>query len=193
MVKLFRFLAAVALLLWLGVAIGISFFTAPSLFGNESGQIANSSVAGDVMSPLLRKMDVTAWVAIPIAAIFLVAAWRFSGGAGGRALAASLLMLGIAICGSLFSGTVLTREIRQIRSELSQAYGGYHLAPEGDPERRRFGVLHGQSMMIAMGNLLLGFGVFFCATQLIGQPAGPAGEGDRASRPAPGPARAAGS
>lgn len=171
MVRFFRFLAAVALLVWLGTAIGISFYVAPSLFGNESGRVENSSVAGDIMSPLLHKMEVTAWVAIPLAMCFLIAAWHTSGRAGRRALKAALLMLGIALCGSLFSGIVLTRDIRQIREELTGAYGGYHLAPENDPERRRFASLHGQSMMIAMGNLLLGFGAFFCATQVVGFPA----------------------
>lgn len=168
MVKLFRFLAAGALLVWLGTMIGISFYVAPSLFGNESGRVENSSVAGDIMSPLLHKMELTAWVAIPLAMVCLVSAWQLSGRQGGRSLKAALVMLGLALCGSLFSGIVLTREIREIREELTRAYGGYHLAPKTDPERQRFASLHGQSMIVAMGNLLLGFGAFFLATQSVG-------------------------
>ncbi len=170
MVKLCRCLAAVLLLIWLGTAIGISFYVAPSLFGNESGRIENSSVAGDVMSPLLHKMDVTSWIAIPLAMLFIFLAWRLSGGHHRRALVTTLALLTLAFCGSVFSGAILTRDIREIRQELTQAYGGYHLAPKDDPERRRFASLHGQSMMIAMANLLMGFGAFFCATQIIGIP-----------------------
>lgn len=170
MIKLFRFLAAVLLLVWLGTAISISFYVAPSLFGNESGRIENSSVAGDVMSPLLRKVDVTAWIAIPLASAFIFMAWRLSGGHHRRTLVTTLTLLSLAFCGSLFSGAILTDDIRQIRWELTQAYGGYHLAPKDDPERKRFARLHGQSMIIAMGDLAMGLGAFFCATQILGLP-----------------------
>lgn len=170
MVKFFRFLAAVFLLIWLGTTIGISFYVAPSLFGNESGQVENSSVAGDIMSPLLRKMDLTAWVAIPLAMVSLIVAWKLSGGHRRKALTAALSLLGLALFASLYSGVVITQDIQQIRRELKEAYGGYHLAPKEDPERQRFGALHGQSMVLALGGLAMGFGAFYLATQVIGMP-----------------------
>lgn len=170
MVKLFRFLAAVFLLVWLGVSIGISFYAAPSLFSNESGRVENSGVAGDIIAPLLHKMHVTAWVAIPLAMVCLAVAWKLSGGYRRGALTAALTLLGLALFASLYSGVVITQDIQQIREELKQAYGGYHLAPEDDPERRRFGALHGQSMVLTLGGLALGFGAFFLATQVIAMP-----------------------
>lgn len=172
MVRLFRYLAAVCLLVWLGVALSLSFYVAPSLFANESGRVENSSVAGDIISPLLHKMELTAWILIPAAIVFQAAAWKLAGGSGGRTLVLSTLLLAAAWGGSLYSGTVLTGEMRQIREELAQQYGGYHLAPKENPERARFGKLHGLSMVIALGDLLLGFGAFFCVTQVIGLPPG---------------------
>jgi hypothetical protein len=168
MVRLFRFLAAVALLVWLGVTIGISFYVAPSLFANESGRVENSSVAGDIVGPLLGKMARTAWIAIPLALVFQVAAWKAAGGGRPRALIVSALLLAAAWGGSLYSGTVLTGRMQEIRSELAREYGGYHLAPKEDPERARFASLHGQSMVLTLAGLAFGFGAFFCATQLVG-------------------------
>jgi polyferredoxin len=170
MVRLFRFLAAVSLLVWLGVTIAISFYVAPSLFANESGRVENSSVAGDIVGPLLHKMALTAWIAIPLAVVFQFAAWSVSGRERPRVLIVSTLLLAAAWCGSLYSGAVLTSRMQDIRRDLGVEYGGYHLAPKENPQRARFASLHGQSMVITLSGLLLGLGAFYFTTQSIGYP-----------------------
>lgn len=185
MVKLFRYIATLALLVWLGSVITLTFIVAPSLFGNESGRVPNSTVAADIIAPLLHKMVLTGWISIPVAMAATAGAWKFSGKRKAKSFAATCLLLALAWCGSFYSGTVLTSEMRGIRDQFKQEMGGYHNAPKDHPERARFSKLHGASMMIALGDLLAGLGALYLVTQVVGS-----GGATTASARAPGGAAA---
>lgn len=167
MFKVLRFSATILFVVWLGSMITISFFVAPSLFSNESGHTPDSSIAGDVISPLLHKMHVTSWIVIPIIAGLLFAMKRLVPLRSSRPVWVTLMLLAPSWILMLISGTVITGMIQDIRVELKAEFGGYHLAPKDDPRRAKFGGLHGASMMIAMLSLVLGAGAMFCATQAI--------------------------
>lgn len=167
MLKLFRFLTALLLLVWLGVMIANTFYVAPSLFNNESGQTPTSSIAGDVIGPLLHKMYLTGWIVLPLA-IGLHAGMRMAAGRrAGRTLTVSAALLTIALISQIYAGGVLEKQIHNIRVEMKAEFGGYHLAPDDHPERQRFSRLHGLSMMLVMVDLIAGLGAFFCVTQLV--------------------------
>ncbi len=167
MLKFLRFFCAALLLVWLGNVITISFYVAPSLFSNQSGQVPNSGVAGEIITPLLHEMYATGWIAVFILLVVHGAIWKICPPRSTKVLLISGALLAAAWVNDLYAGTVLIHRIEGIRAELKKEFGGYHLAPKDNPERQRFGKLHGLSMMLAMLNLTLGFGSFFCVTQLM--------------------------
>ena len=165
MLQILRYSAAVLHVLWLGCVITTSFYVAPSLFNNESGLTPNSHVAGEVIAPLLHKMHVTGWIAIPLMVLCLIGIAAGDKLESNRGVWIACGLLAAAWAGGLYSGTVLASEIHSIRKELADEFGGYHLAPMDDPRRLQFGKLHGISMMISMLDLALGLGSFYCVTQ----------------------------
>ena len=172
MLKLVRYLTAVLLLVWLGAVITVTFYVAPSLFADESGRVPNSSVAADIIGPLLNRMEWTGAILIPIAIALHWAIAKLSNPKPGRALVISGLLLAAAWCAGLYSGFYLNPELHAIREDLKTEFQGYHLAPPDHPERARFSRLHGVSMSLALVGLGLGLGSFFCVTQSLDPNAG---------------------
>lgn len=166
MLKLIKFLTAFLLLVWLGATITITFFVGPSLFAGSEA-VPNSTVAADIIAPLLHKMDMIGWILLPVAIVLHGAIWKLLGGRAGRAVAVSALMLAAAWGGTLYAGIPLNNELHAIRTEFKESLGGYHLAPADHPARQRFAKLHGLVMVITLANLGLGIGSFFCVTQLF--------------------------
>ena len=135
---------------------------APSLFHNESGQVPNSTAAADILSPLFSKMFWTACVCLPVAMLAQVGVWMLAGGLRAKSLVISCALMGLALCGELYSGLSLTPAMHGIREELKAEFGGYHLVEKDHPERARFSKLHGISMSILMLDLALGMGALWC-------------------------------
>jgi hypothetical protein len=170
MFRALRFSITLLLTVWLGVLIAVSFFVAAHLFrlaklGDE--WVPHTTAAADIIGPLLRQMDVTAWVAIPLAIALLLLMARGFELRSRRPIAVAALLLVAALGASIYNGAALTEEIHAIRVELRREFGGYHLSPAEHPERRRFGMLHGISQSLAMLELAFGLGALFCVTQLI--------------------------
>ena len=176
MIKALRFVCASALLVWLGVTIGITFYVAPSLFSNRSGQVPDSSVAGEIIAPMLGQMNMTAWAAISAALVCLVALSRLLKPDPGPGLAAALALLTVALLLSIYAGGPAHRELHDLRLAMKGQFGGYHRAPDTHPHRIKFAKLHGITMVITLVNLGLGAGAFFCVTQLVGEPRRPASD-----------------
>ena len=167
--KTARFISATLLLVWLGAVITMTFYVAPILFLGGSEAVPDSTVAADIIAPMLHSMEMTGWIVLPIVIVLHGVMWAAIRPRQTRALLFSSQMLALAWVGGLYSGFPLAGTLHSIRQELKQEYGGYHLAPEDHPERARFSKLHGISMIIVLVNLGLGLGSFFCVTQLIGQ------------------------
>lgn len=168
MLRIMRFMAALILMIWLGIMIGLSFLVAPELFSGRIEAVPSSAVAGEIMSPLLHKMDVVAWVSAPACALIVLALWLGGGKARhNRAAVGSLALLGLALGASIFSGGVLTPKMRGLRADLKQEFGGYDKAPKTDARRVEFGKLHGASMTLALLEIIAGLGVFYLVTQKL--------------------------
>ena len=165
--RVLRFLLCVALVLWIGAITTTTFLVAPSLFGNESGETPNSTVAANVIAPLLHKMELTGWVLIPVMLILVGWLWARSKPTSPRVYLIAGQMLALAWVLGLYSGIPLTNEMHEIRIELKAEYGGYHLAPDDQPDRARFRRLHAAASSITLINLLLGLGALFYVTQTI--------------------------
>lgn len=163
---LLRFLAALVLLVWLGFVIS-SFTVARELFSGRIEAVPNSAVAGEIMSPILRKMHVTAWIAAPAcAALILILARKTAR----RPVVVALSLLAFAFGLSIYTGSILDRRLGEIRLDLKRDFGGYDKAPKTEPRRAEFGRLHGVSMVLTLAELLAGLGAFFIVTQKL-QPA----------------------
>lgn len=162
--KLIKFAALVLLTVCLGALITLTFYVAPSLFGDESGRVPNSTIAADIISPLLHKMELTAWVVLPVVALLSFVAMKL-GAAGPKATLVLIVFLAAAWGASLYSGLALTPRMQEIRTEYKQELGGYHLAPDDDPRRGEFRKLHGAAMILTLAELLLGLSAMFLMTQ----------------------------
>ncbi len=181
MLKFCRFVILVLVFVWLGAALTLTFFVAPSLFGDWSGVVPNSTHAADILSPLFGAMDRTAFVVFPLAIAMHFALLRLVASRVRRTVVISIVLLGLTLGATVVSSFYLTPQMRQIREDLKVEYGGYHLASKDNPQRARFGALHGLSQSLALASILLCFGSVFCVTQLMEAPAGAPGAASRSA------------
>lgn len=179
MVKLLRYVAAIALAVWIGSIVN-TLAAARSIFDNESGHVPDSGIAGDIVGPLLHNMHVTGWIACGVALVAILLIRKIRPARRNMVIWATGAVLLIALLTGVYSGIVLTEQIQDIRIEIAEAYGTYDAAPKESTLRSRFGALHGLSMGIAMLNLVLALGTFYTVTQKIGIPAEMGGEFDPA-------------
>lgn len=166
MSRFLRFISVLALALWLGVAVTMTFYVTISVFENESGHVPDSSVAADIVGPLFKRMYVTAWIAMPVAIAAAVGAWALGGDAAVRArrrrpLIIACVLMAVIFFGELYSGAVLRTEMAEIRDKLKAEFGGYHLVEKTNPDRARFGAAHGISISILLADMLLGTAALF--------------------------------
>lgn len=170
--KLLRFLAAVALLIWMGCLMTLTFVVAPSLFGDQSGVVTGRQMAGEIIAPMLHTMYRIGWVAIPIAIVLILAIGTRTRPRFGRAIWIPVILLATVWAGELCAGGPMTQRLHTIRMELKAEYGAYDLAPKDNPKRAEFARLHGIVMMIALADLTMGMAAFFFVTQRIGMDGG---------------------
>lgn len=164
--RLLRFISVLALALWLGVAVTMTFYVTTSVFENESGHVPDSSVAADIVGPLFKRMYLTAWIAMPVSILAAVAARALGRDAAARArsrrsLITACVLMGLIFFGELYSGAVLRKEMSEIRDKLKAEFGGYHLVEKTNPDRARFGTAHGISISILLADMLLGTAALF--------------------------------
>lgn len=165
-IRILRFVALFAIALWLGTMFSTTFFVAPSLFANESGETPTRSVAGNVVGPILHRMDKLGWIAPAVAAAALCGAIAL--GARGRAVKVGVALLAVAWAAGLYSGISVSGEIRDLRGKMKSEFGSYDATPADHELRKRFGALHGVSMIVVLANMLLATGALACAAEAGG-------------------------
>jgi putative copper export protein len=147
---LVQFVSLFALALWVGGGAAISFLVAPVVF-----ELAGSRrLAGEIVGQVLRRFDIYALIAGPIACAAALVEMAGTPGPGpartlGLKLALVAAMLGLA----LYSRFALSPEIRRVRAELG---GEIDAVPREDPRRLAFGRLHGFSVLCLIGEIVLG-------------------------------------
>jgi hypothetical protein len=140
-----RFVAGLALALWLGGAVAIGSIVAPSAFA-----VLNAGDAASLVGETLRRFHVVTYVA----GLTLVAG--FAGmallGPRPRAFAWRILTAGLMLTATLASGLWVDQRIRTMRAEVGVPIS---TLAHDDPRRVTFGRLHGLSTLL-MGLTVVG-------------------------------------
>jgi uncharacterized membrane protein len=142
--RLATIVQALACSLWVGGGAILMAVAAPAAFRNAPDRSVAASIVGDMLS----RWHVLA-IAIPLGLLVFEIARRRD------ANRARLLLLSFAL---LLAAAQLAADmrIRSIRRDSSVAISSLE---RSDPVRRRFGVLHGASSILMLGQILLGAAV----------------------------------
>jgi hypothetical protein len=168
MTRVIKSSAVVAASLWVGVLFCLGFVVAPYLFvlaGRNSPTVPNTSVAADLIGPLLYAADVGglvvgAWL---IAALVFLR-WRGEVPLGGRVYLTEVGVGIAAICAAA-NYWVCTPRLKVIRAELAERYGAFHQADRADPLFRRFNDLHQASTILFVIGFVAALICLVCMTQ----------------------------
>lgn len=144
MLPFLRFLFQLLTGAWAGAILCFAAVLAPSLFA-----VLSPEQAGSVVRLVIPKLDVFGMVAGPVA--LAIAVGHDGTPRGGRQLARAicLVLVTALVCISFFGLTPRMEELRQAAEPSISAL------PREDPLRREFGMLHGISTLVMLGELLL--------------------------------------
>jgi hypothetical protein len=153
-----RYLALVALVVWLGGMVVLSLLVAPATFGvlAASDAVSGRLLAGAVFGEILRRFHLLAYAcgAILIVCLFVI---KFIGPPPhGFLVRVGIVAVMLAL--ALYSGVPVSRGIAQIQSQVS---GPISRLPDTDPRRIRFDRLHLMSTTLMTVNMGLGFVLLF--------------------------------
>jgi amino acid transporter len=141
---------------WLGGLAVFSFIVAPAAFS----VLPSRHLAGDLVSASLARLYLLSVLCAAVFAAALVMELAMSGNDWrAAALPAALLVLALVI-GS-YNHYGLTPPMAGLRAEMKSAFGSVDQTPADHPLRVRFNRLHGISMALLSGELLLLAGLVF--------------------------------
>jgi uncharacterized membrane protein len=148
-----RYLALMALVVWLGGMVILGLLVAPSTFGvlQASDPANGRALAGAVFAAILRRFHYVAYAcgAILYLSLFVM---KFVGPPP-QAFVARAVIVFVMLLAALYSGVPLTRELQQIQTQVA---GPVSRLPETDERRVRFDQLHRRSTMLMTLNMGLG-------------------------------------
>ena len=131
-----RALASFGLALWFGGGVG-TLLSTRVVFAATSG----TPLAGTLAAGLLKRYTLLASAALAL----LCGSWL----CGLRGVITAAWLIGGALF--LISELVVWPAVRRLRTAMG---GSRDNVPEGDPRRRRFGMLHGVSMLLIFAELI---------------------------------------
>jgi uncharacterized membrane protein len=142
---LLRWCGLLALSLWVGGGAAIAFLAAPVVFERAESRTR----AGEMVGGMLRRYERMV--------LFCILVSASSAGLGAvffrtRAAALQVGVVGVMAGLALVSQRWVGPRIAALRAEM----GEVSAVARDDPRRRRFGRLHGVSVLLLMGQLLLG-------------------------------------
>lgn len=130
---------------WIGAILCFGALVAPALF-----QAFTPEQAGTVVRQIIPRLDLYALIAGPLA---IVLAWAVEGRPASRGAFVRVGLLALMTVLAAVSYFVLSPTMEALREGAGGSISS--LAP-GDPARRRFGMLHGVSTMLMLGELAFG-------------------------------------
>jgi hypothetical protein len=153
-----RYVALLALVVWLGGMILLGLLVAPSTFRvlQAADPVAGRVLAGSLFGDILRHFDLVAYGCGTVILVCLFAI-KFLGPPP-RAFVARAAIVVFMLIIAVYSGYPVSREIAQIQSHLS---GPVNALPETDPRRVRFDRLHQMSTTLMTINMALGLVLLF--------------------------------
>ncbi|MGH9788596.1 MAG: DUF4149 domain-containing protein [Candidatus Acidiferrales bacterium] len=150
MLATLRFLQLLALGVWLGGMAVFSFIVAPAVFA----VLPSRHLAGDLVTVALARMYMVSVLCGAVFAGALVVEQMHSGGAL-RAMAVPVALLALALVLGSYNQYGLTPPMAGLRAEMKATFGSVDQTPADHPLRVRFNRLHGVSMALLSGELLL--------------------------------------
>jgi hypothetical protein len=168
MTKAVKSSALLVAALWVGVLFCLGFIVAPYLFAlaaRNSPAVPNSGVAADLIGPLLYSSDVMGLVvgaALLVALLFLRR--RGEVPLAGKLFVSEAGVLVAVVCAAV-NYWVFTPRINEVRGQLAERYGAFHLADRTDPLFQRFNGLHQTSTTLFMIGFAAALLCLVCMTQ----------------------------
>lgn len=158
-----HFVTLLALSLWVGAGAGIGFLAAPALFQS----VPSRREAGVLVGEILRRFEKAALGLGAAAALCILLQWVGTHGAS-RTLSLQLALVLAMLALVLYSKLAVAPEVRRLRDQLQG------LPPEAEGEvRRRFGRMHGLSVLCLLAEILFGaFAMGLGVMLLWGRPGG---------------------
>jgi hypothetical protein len=154
--------------LWVGGLFAIGFVVAPYVFTlakHHDAAVPNSGVAASLIGPLLYGSDVLGLSVAATLGIGLLALRRRDVVPMGGKLFLSETALGLAFVCAAVNYWVYTPRLNAVRDRLAEAYGGFHLAGEGDPLLQQFTTLHQTSTAIFTVGFVAALLTLICLSQ----------------------------
>jgi hypothetical protein len=168
MTKAVKSSALVVAALWVGVLFCLGFILAPYLFtlaARHNPAVPNTSVAADLIGPLLYSSDVAGLVVGAVLLLALVFLRR----RGEVPLAGRLYLseagVVLAVLCAAVNYWVFTPRLRGVQGQLAQRYGAFHQADQADPLFQQFTGLHQTSTALFMVGFVAALVCLVCMTQ----------------------------
>jgi len=153
-----RYIALIALVIWLGGMIVLGLLVAPSTFRVLQAHegVAGRAMAGAVFGDILRNFSLVAYVCG--AAILLSLIVMKLLGPPPRAFPIRASIAAVMLAVAVYAGVPVAREIARLQSQTS---GSMSQLPDRDPRRVRFDQLHSTSTILMTVNMVLGLVLLF--------------------------------
>lgn len=174
MTKTIRSSAVVVAALWVGVLFSLGFIVAPYLFtlaARGSAVVPNTGAAADLIGPLLYAADVLGLAAGALLIGALVFLRRRQEVPLGGRLYLSEIGLGVAVVCAAANYWLLTPWVKDVRGQIAERYGAFHLADRTDSLFRQFNALHQTSTALFMVVFAAALWCLVCLTQFRTRPA----------------------
>ncbi|MFQ5777372.1 MAG: DUF4149 domain-containing protein [Terriglobia bacterium] len=150
MLTLMRFLQVLALALWLGGTVFLSFFVAPAAFA----VLPTRQLAGDLVGQLLPRLYLLSYACAVVYLLALLFEQRLvSGSLRGLVLPVALVVVMLFLL--LFNHLYLGERMANLRAEMTAAFGSIDQTPREYALRLRFNRYHGVSSLLLTADLLL--------------------------------------
>lgn len=150
MLTLLRFLQVLALSLWLGGTVFLSFFVAPAAFA----VLPTRQLAGDLVGQLLPRLYLLSYACAALYLLSLLVEQRLVGGSlRGLALPVALVVAMLLLL--LFNHLYLGERMAGLRVEMTATFGSIDQTPREHALRLRFNRYHGVSSLLLTADLLL--------------------------------------
>jgi Domain of unknown function (DUF4149) len=148
-----RYVALIALVVWLGGMVVLGFVVAPSTFRvlQVHHGAAGRVLAGAVFGDILRQFYILAYVCGGLTLLSLIVMKLL--GPPPRAFPLRAAIVALMLANAVYAGVPVSREIAAIQSQVT---GPMNQLPDGDPRRVRFDRLHATSTTLMTVNMLLG-------------------------------------
>lgn len=164
-VQVIKSLVNVGAALWIGIQCCVGLIVAPYLFklaAQKSQVVPNTGVAATLIGPLLHQVDaISVWGGAAVLLGLLVLRSR-----GERSLGSRFWLGEIGVATAIVTAAInlwfVAGRIAQVKEQLAEKYGAYHLADKTDALYGQFGAWHGISTLLFLAGFVGSIVCVFC-------------------------------